>query len=506
MRHMPSDQREPVLRLAGTSKVFPGVRALDGVSFSLSAGEVVALVGENGAGKSTLIKILGGIYPADSGQTFIDGRPVAISSARAALGLGIHIIHQELNLAGNLNIAENIFLGKQPARGPRWLPLTDWAELHGRAGELLDRLGLDVSTHTLVGRLSLAQRQLVEIGKALSTESRVVIFDEPTSSLSAGEERRLMELIEQLRAEGVAVLYVSHRLEEVAQLADRVVVLRDGRLVGELARQEIDTRRIVSLMVGRELAVQPAKRLPRERQPALRAVDLRYRGAPEPVRFDIGQGEIVGMAGLVGAGRTRLARALFGIAPRQSGSLELGGRTVRVGSPREAIAAGLFLVPEDRKTQGLFLQDSLAENISVAALPGLGRWGLFNRRAARELADRQIGALGIRAAGADQRVAQLSGGNQQKTVLARWLALRPRVLILDEPTRGIDVGAKEEIYALIASLAAEGVGILLISSDLGEIVTQSDRVLVMRTGRIAGELAGEQITQEAVMHLAIGSS
>ena len=472
MGQMPIDQR---------------VRALDGVSFTLAAGEVVALVGENGAGKSTLIKILGGIHQPDAGQTFLDGHPVAIPSARVALNLGIHIIHQELNLADNLNIAENIFLGKQPSRGPRWFQLTHQAELHRRAAELLERLGLNDSTHRLVRYLSLGQRQLVEIAKALSTQARIVVFDEPTSSLSAPEAQRLMRLIEQLRAGGVGVLYISHRLDEVAQLADRVVVLRDGQLAGELTKDEIDTRRIVSLMVGRQLLPQPAKRARAAGTVALKVSNLCYRGAPEPVSFEIGQGEIVGFAGLVGAGRTRLARALFGIGPSQSGSIEIGGRTVRIRGPRDAIAAGLFLVPEDRKAQGLFLQASLAVNISVAALPGLGRCGLLNRRAESALAGRQIDSLGIRAASANQKVAQLSGGNQQKTVLARWLALRPRVLILDEPTRGIDVGAKGDIYALLSQLADQGVGVMMISSDLAEVVAVSDRVIVMDEGRVIAE-------------------
>ncbi len=408
---MPVADAEPLLlRLEAVSKSFPGVQALDQVGFGLAAGEIVALVGENGAGKSTLIKILGGIHRPDSGHVFLDGRPITIPSARAALELGIHTIHQELALAENLDVAENIFLGGQPHRGPSWFPLTDRTTLHRRAAEQLARLGLECSTRALVRHLSLGQRQLIEVAKALSTAARIVVFDEPTSSLSEGEANRLLGIIRQLRADGVGVLYISHRLDEVAGLADRVVVLRDGRMVGEMAKDEIDKQRIVSLMVGRTLQARAARPARTGGGPsALRVTNLLYPGGREPISFQIGRGEIVGFAGLVGAGRTRLARALFGIGRVRSGTIEVGERTIRIRSPRDAIGAGIALVPEDRKAQGLFLQAAVKINISMAVLPRLGRFGLLNRRAETALARRQIAALGIRVSSENQRVNQLSG-------------------------------------------------------------------------------------------------
>jgi len=492
-----------LLALRGVSKAFPGVQALADVSLELDAGEVVGLVGENGAGKSTLIKILGGIYTPDSGQILIDGRVVRIHSVRDAHRAGVSIIHQELNLADNLSIAENIFLGRQPFRAG-WLGITHRRELYRRSAALLERVQLAVSPRVPVGWLSIGQKQLVEVAKALSLDARIVVFDEPTSSLSAREAEHLFEVIDRLRAEGVGIIYITHRLREVARLADRVVVLRDGKRVGELARGEFDHGRMVMMMVGRDVKqyYQVARHAQRPRA-ALEVRQLVYRRGTRPVSFTVQCGEIVGFAGLVGAGRTELARALFGVDPILAGSVRILGREVQINNPVQAIRQGLFLVPEERKTQGLVLEMPVAANISMACLSRLAPCGLMNRRAERELAGRQAQALSIRPCRLDRPVREYSGGNQQKIVLAKWLTMQPRVLILDEPTRGIDVGAKSEIYALISRLAEQGVGIMMISSEMEEIIALADRVIVMREGRITGEFTGPAITEQEIMKAAL---
>ncbi len=498
--------RPPLLELRHAGKSFHGVRVLDRVSLVVRPGEVVALVGENGAGKSTLLKAIGGIHMLDEGEIRIDGQPVQLENVRQATGVGISLIHQEASLAGTLSVAENVFLGQQPHRGPRWLPITDRRRMSQRTAELLRRVGLACSTAARVDDLSIGHRQLVEIARALATDARLIAFDEPTSSLSLSEADRLLQLIRQLRADGAAVLYVSHRLGEVQAIADRVAVLRDGRLVGELEGAAIEHDRMASLMIGRAVRaiVHRAGRRAEAERDALRVTELRYRAAAEPISFHVARGEIVGLAGLVGAGRTELARALFGVDPILGGRVAVAGREVRIRSPRDAVAAGLFLVPEDRKTQGLMLQDPVADNIVLAALPRLARGFLRRKAAERRLADGQARKLSIRAAGLDQPVYQLSGGNQQKVVLARWLALEPKLLILDEPTRGVDVGAKGEIYAMMSELVDSGVGILMISSDMEEIIALSDRVLVMRRGRISGELDRASLDESSILTLALG--
>ncbi|MBI4582808.1 MAG: sugar ABC transporter ATP-binding protein [Planctomycetes bacterium] len=508
LRAAPGSNLNPrLLSLRSISKSFPGIKALDQVDLEVDAGELVALAGENGAGKSTLIKIIAGIYPPDQGEIFLDGRPAGIRSVRDSMDLGISLIPQELDLADNLNIAENIFLGKQPYRGFRWFQLTSRREMIRRSRELMERIGLRLSPATLVKRLSPGQKQLVEIAKALSAEARLIIFDEPTSSLSIAEARRLFEVIQALKKSGVGILYVSHRLAEIIELADRVEVLRDGRHIGTLKKHEVSHPKIVSMMVGREARQLHRRARPKGGSaPALQVQGLFYPGAREPISFSVGRGEIVGVAGLVGSGRTELSRALFGIDPVLSGSVRVGEKGLRLGSVRDAIEAGLLLVPEDRKTQGLVLEASLAVNISFAVLPKLGRWGLLNRTAESALARRQVRSLFIRAAGLQQKVLELSGGNQQKVVLAKWLSMEPAVLILDEPTRGIDVGAKSELYNLIFDLAGRGVGLLVISSEMEEILAISDRVLVMHEGGLQGELAAGEITEENIMNLAVGKS
>jgi ribose transport system ATP-binding protein len=495
-----------LLSLKSIDKTFPGIQALREVSVDVDGGEIVAIVGENGAGKSTLLKVLGGIYPPDAGQIVVDGEQQVLRDVRQAMQLGIRLIHQELNLAENLCIAENVFLGRQPFFGPRWLPFSDHRVMHSKSAKLLQDVGLRLSTHTRVRALSIAQKQLVEIAKALSVTARILIFDEPTSSLSLVETNRLLVLIEKLRDQGVAILYVTHRLGEVTRLADRVVVLRDGQHVGTLSGDEIKQPKMISLMVGRDIQQFYHKKghVVEDAPPALEVSKLNYPAAAEPVSFEIQPGEIVGFAGLVGAGRTELSRVLFGIDVPTSGDIRVAGKKSAIGSPVTAIRMGLALVPEDRKLQGLVLPMSVRPNVSMAILPRISPGGWLNRAVERKLAREEATAVGVRATGLEQRVGELSGGNQQKLVLAKWLVMQPRVLILDEPTRGVDVGAKSEIYRLIVELAAKGVAIMMISSEMEEIVGLSDRVMVMCEGRVAGELSNQHISEEAIMTLALG--
>jgi ribose transport system ATP-binding protein len=501
-----SSTEQPVLEVRQLSKAFPGVQALKEVSLRLQRSEILALIGENGAGKSTLLKILGGVQRPDSGESLLDGRPVHLNGVDAAERLGIALIHQELNLADNLDVAGNIFLGREP----RWggpLRLLD-RRIYADAERIMRRVGLDGSPRTLVGQLPVGQQQLVEIARALSLQSRILIMDEPTSSLTQHEADRLFPIIRDLKAQGVSIIYVSHRLKEVEALADRVVVLRDGANAGELGREAIRHEAMVRLMVGRELK-QFYQRTPHAPAPGppplVRVEGLRLRpGRGRPIAFALHAGEIVGMAGLMGSGRTELAEALFGIEPPVAGEVFLNGMRTRIEGPTQAIAAGVLLVPEDRRLQGLILSESVQENIGLPSLEQLSRWHLVSRRRERELARELCGRLNVRTPSVQQTVGLLSGGNQQKVVLAKWLARSPRLLILDEPTRGVDIGAKTEIYALMDRLAQQGVAVLMISSDLEEILGMSDRVLVMHEGALAGELGRAEMTEEAIMHLATG--
>ncbi len=495
----------PLLEADNISKAFPGVQALQDVRLRAERGEVLAVVGENGAGKSTLMKILGGVYTPDAGTVRLDGNPVAIGSVEQAERLGIVLIHQELNLAEHLDVAGNVFLGREPTRGGP-LRLVDH-RIYADAEKITRRLGLDCSPREIVANLSLGQQQLVEIARALSLRSRILILDEPTSSLTDRETERLFQVIRDLKRDGISVLYISHRLKEVTDIADRVTVLRDGRNAGELLPGAINHEGIVRLMVGRELKQffhrthVPAADAP----PVLEVRGLRWTTRQrQPIDLTLRAGEIVGLAGLMGAGRTELAETLFGIRPMVGGEVRLDGRPVRIRRPRQAIAAGVFLVPEDRRLQGLVLAAGVKENISLASLDRLNRAGLVARGRERDLARTMCQRLNVRTPHLEQAVGLLSGGNQQKVVLAKWLSRTPRLLILDEPTRGIDVGAKSEIYALMDRLAAQGLALLMISSDLEEILGMSDRVLVMHEGRLAGEVPRAGLTEEAVMHLATG--
>ncbi|HPP00678.1 MAG TPA: sugar ABC transporter ATP-binding protein [bacterium] len=495
-----------LLEVRGICKQFPGVVALDNVNLTLNHAEVLAVIGENGAGKSTLMKILAGVEHPGAGEIRIEGRPVNVDSVTRATELGIALIHQELNLHDNLDIGANVFLGREP-RWSSFLPLIDFPTLYRETETILRRLGLDCSPRTLVRNLPVAQQQMVEIAKALSVNARILIMDEPTSSLSQHETEQLFHVIRDLKTQGVSVVYISHRLGEVKEIADRVLALRDGKNAGELAREEINHDHMVKLMVGRDL-VQFYVHTPHD--PGKTVLEVERLVTPahpaHEISFTLRTGEIVGLAGLVGAGRTELARVLFGVERPLAGRVRLNGAEIHLSSPREAIQAGLALVPEDRKQQGLILEMAVRENISLAALDRYQTASLIRRDEEWQLAQRLTGQLRIRTPSIEQEVQYLSGGNQQKVILAKWLSLRPLVLILDEPTRGLDVGAKREIYGLMEELAKEGVAILMISSELQEILGMSDRVLVMHEGRLAGELPRDRLSEESIMHLATGAA
>jgi ribose transport system ATP-binding protein len=485
-----------VLALRGISKAFPGVQALTGVDLDVCAGEVHAVVGENGAGKSTLMKIAAGVYTADAGTVLLDDQPTDIDSPRRALERGISMIHQELNLAPNLSVAENVFLGRAPTR----TGLIDWRRLYADADALVSRLGIDLDVRARVDELSVARQQMVEIAKALSLEARVIIMDEPTSALTDRETEALFGIIARLKAQGVALVYISHRLDEIFRVADRVTVLRDGQLVGTLPIGDASPARLIGMMVGRELTTLFPKQPAEIGEPVLELRGLRRAGVLEDVSLVLRRREILGLAGLVGAGRTELVRALFGADPLDAGEVLIEGKRVRIGSPRDAIRLGLGFVTEDRKLQGLVLGMTVRENATLASLGRIVRLGaLLDLRRERQLASELVTRLGVRTPSIEREVANLSGGNQQKVVVAKWLATGPRILILDEPTRGIDVGAKAEVHGLMSRLAQEGVSILMISSELPEILGMSDRILVMRQGRINGEFTREQATQEAIL-------
>lgn len=490
------------LEVRSISKRFPGVLALEDVSLALGHGEVLAVVGENGAGKSTLMKILAGIQQPDSGGILCDGKAVEIHSVRDAQRLGIALIHQELNLADNLSVAANIFLGREPRAG--WFVRR--AETETASMAALQQVGLDVSPRTLVNTLSLGRQQLVEIAKALSAKARVLIMDEPTSSLSQHETMALFRVIKELRSREVSIIYISHRLGEVRELADRVLVLRDGKNAGELSRGEITHDNMVRLMVGRNFNELYHRRSHAAERPMLEVRGLRTGAHPQhALDFQIRAGEIVGVAGLVGAGRTEMLQVLFGIEPAIAGNVLIDDAPQRIENPRDGIRAGLALVPEDRKQQGVILEMAVRENLSLAALRHKARGGFLDREDERAITKEMVEKLNVRTPNDRQLVQYLSGGNQQKIVLGKWLALKPRVLLLDEPTRGIDVGAKQEIYKLMEQLAADGVAILFVSSEMEEILRMSDRALVMHQGRITGELRREELSEEAVMQLATGS-
>ncbi|NUN96716.1 MAG: sugar ABC transporter ATP-binding protein [Candidatus Omnitrophica bacterium] len=499
----------PILEMRDISKDFDGVHALSHVNFSVAEGEIHALVGENGAGKSTLMKILSGVYPHGTygGGIHYRGQEARFADTRAAQDSGIAIIHQELNLVSGMTVAENIFLGREPNRFG-WV---DWRRMRAEARALLDRVGLDFPPETPVSSLSVGQCQMTEIAKALSQKVDLLILDEPTSALTDPEIERLFELLFQLRSQGVTSIYISHKLEEVFRLADTITVLRDGRAVGTWARDETDPRRVVAAMVGRDISDLFPWQTRSSGDPALEVEGLTvtdpsaHRPILDGISFSLRAGEILGVAGLMGAGRTELAGSLFGVPPgKLVGKVRVNGAPVEIRHPLDAIRRGIALLTEDRKQSGLLFNLSIAKNITLAALDRVASGPMLNPASERALAADYAGRLTVKSANLANLVGTLSGGNQQKVLLARWLATEPRILILDEPTRGIDVGAKVEIYRLMIELARAGLAILMISSELPEVLGMSDRILVMREGRIAGELSREAASEEEVMHLATG--
>lgn len=490
------------MEVRNLSKRFPGVRALSNVDLRLRQREVLALIGENGAGKSTLMKILAGIQDQDEGEILMDGRPVRIGSVERSLQHGMALIHQELNLSDNLEVGANIFLGREPLR----FGLIDKAKIYRESKRYLDMVGLDVSPDTLVRELTIGRQQMVEIAKALSIDARVLIMDEPTSSLSSNETEALFAVVDQLRDSGVSVIYISHRLGEVKRLADRVTVLRDGENAGDLSKDEVNHDAMVSLMVGRDISQFYARRENEVGDVVLEVKDLVTSAHPHhKLNFAISAGEIVGMAGLVGAGRTEVLQTLFGVMPAESGTVLVNDKVITPKTSIDAIRAGIALVPEDRKRQGLVVEMAVRCNVSLAGIKQNRRFGLFLNHDREESDTREcIQQLNVKTPSPDQVVQYLSGGNQQKVVVGKWLALQPKILLLDEPTRGIDVGAKQEIYGLMEDLAERGVAILFVSSEMEEVLGMSDRTLVMHEGRLTGRLTRDELSEEAVMQLATG--
>ena len=495
----------PVLEMRGITKRFNSVPALQNVNLTLYPGEVHALMGENGAGKSTLMKILAGAYIADEGEILVNGQRLNITDPSVARRAGINLIYQELNVAPNLTVAENIFMGSELSRGQ----LLDRDGMQREAATVLQSLGAGFAPDTVVSSLSIAEQQQVEIARALKDNSRVLVMDEPTAALSERETERLFEVIHKLRADGIAIVYISHRMEEVYALANRVSVLRDGQYIGSLERSEISPERLVQMMVGRSM--QGFYEHQRQTTPGHVVLEVRRISdgrKVQPTNLVLRAGEIVGLAGLVGAGRTELSRLIFGADPKTSGEVFLNGKQIEIRSPGDAIAAGIGYVPEDRKDQGLFLEMSSSQNITLNMLKQDSKAGVINWGTLGRIANAAVENFNIRLANLEIRAMDLSGGNQQKLLLARWLAIKPRVLLLDEPTRGVDIGAKSEIYRIISDLAKQGVAVLMVSSELPEVIGLSDRVLVMRQGQLVGELDGSQhpITQENIMAYATGAS
>ncbi|MBP0598686.1 sugar ABC transporter ATP-binding protein [Herbaspirillum sp. LeCh32-8] len=495
------NNQPPLIALRNVSKRFPGVLALDNCQFDLAAGEVHALMGENGAGKSTLMKILSGVYQKDEGEILLDGKPVEIDQPRTAQALGIGIIHQELNLMNHLSAAQNIFIGREPKKG--FGLFLDEEQLNRQAAVIFERMRLDLDPRTPVGQLTVARQQMVEIAKALSFDSRVLIMDEPTAALNNAEIAELFRIIRDLQAQGVGIVYISHKMDELRQIADRVTIMRDGRYIATVPMEGTSMDTIISMMVGRQLDGE-------HRQPpdtSANQVMLEVKGlsrgrAIRNVSFQLRRGEILGFAGLMGAGRTEVARAIFGADPLEAGEIFIHGGRAVIRTPADAVAHGIGYLSEDRKHFGLATGMDVQANIAMSSMGRFTKAGFMNERAIRETAQAYVRQLAIKTPSVEQQARLLSGGNQQKIVIAKWLLRDCDILFFDEPTRGIDVGAKSEIYKLLDALAAQGKAIVMISSELPEVLRMSHRVLVMCEGRITGELSAAEATQEKIMQLA----
>jgi len=493
----------PLLEVKDISKIFPGVRALDHVCMKLMPGEVKALVGENGAGKSTLIKIISGVYIPTEGAIYVNGKQEEIVDPFYALKIGIVPVHQEINMEPYLSVAENIFIGRQPKNR---LGLIDYGMMNHDAKTWLADLGIEIDPEMPLGMISIAERQMVAIARAVSLDAKILIFDEPTSSLTQKEIENLFTVIRNLKNKGIGIIYISHRLEEIFQVCDTVTVVRDGVIVANEPIDALDSASIIRLMIGRELKDMYTREHMLKGTPIMEVQNLTVSGILNDITFTLNAGEIIGIAGLVGAGRTELARALFGDIPIASGSVTIEGKKVKCKSPKDSISAGIGLVPEDRKEQGLVTEMSISQNISMTIFSKISRLGILQHRNEKKVSKAYTDQLNIKTPSIDQRVVFLSGGNQQRVVIAKWLATNPKILIVDEPTRGIDVGAKAEIHQLLNELANQGMAILMISSELPEIIAMSDRVLVIHKGRIKAELTGKMKNEHEIMRYAIGQA
>ena len=492
-------EKNVVLSLRGVSKTFPGVKALDNINLDFYAGEVHSICGENGAGKSTLMKILSGVYTLDEGEIYLNGEKTTIRNPLDALNKGQSIIFQEFNLVDALSIAENIYLGRMSNKSGTWI---DWKEINKQAYRLMLRVGYDIDPTTLIKDLSVAEKQMVEIAKALSYNSRIIIMDEPSATLTSNEVEKLFKIVEDLRADGVTVIYISHKLDEVIRISDRVTVMRDGRIIGTHDIADVNTDMIVEEMVGRTVSQsypQRGQRPGEDAEVVLEVKNLNREGVFRNISFQLRRGEVLGFAGLVGSGRTEIVRAIFGADKLDSGEVFLSGRKVKITSPTVAIKSGLALLTEDRKTQGLHLHLPVSKNITSANLAAISKNTFVSRRKEKDISKDYIRTLAIKTPSTEQKVVNLSGGNQQKVVLAKWLFANSNIIVLDEPTRGIDVGAKMEIYNLINSLVADGKSIIMISSEMPELLAMSDRVVVIYEGNQKGTLTGTELTAENVM-------
>ena len=498
-----TDNHTPLLEVKNISKVFPGVKALDNVGLKLMPGEVKALVGENGAGKSTLIKIISGVYLPTEGEIFLNGEHVEINDPFNALKMGIVPVHQEINLEPYLSVAENIFIGRQPKNN---LGLINYKKMNADATKWLSELGVTIDPNLPLGMASIAERQMVAIARAVSLDAKVLIFDEPTSSLTQKEIDHLFQVIKRLKTRGIGIIYISHRLEEIFQICDSITIMRDGVVVTNEILKNMETASIIKMMIGRDLNEMYVKTGTKIGKTILEVKNVCVKGILNDISFDLKSGEIVGVSGLVGAGRTELARTLFGDLPLNSGEILIDGKKVNPKNPGKAIRAGIGLIPEDRKDLGLVIELAVKKNISMTIFKVLSKLGFINQRKEQEIADDYVNQLVIKTPSLDQRVKFLSGGNQQRVVIAKWLATSPKILIVDEPTRGIDVGAKAEIHKLLNDLANQGVAILMISSELPEVIAMSDRVLVIYQGKVKAELKGKSINEEEIMHYATGQA
>lgn len=493
----------PMLRMEGVSKIFPGVKALDNVDITAYGGEVTALMGENGAGKSTLMKILSGVYQKDQGKVFIDAEEANIKGIKSAEEYGITIIHQEMSVLNNLTVAENIFLGNEKYQ--KFTGKINKKELSERSKLFLDQIGANINPNTLVATLNVGEKQMVEIAKALTKNARVIIMDEPTTALTEVETKNLFKVIDSLKKKGIAIIYISHRMEEIFAICDRVEVLRDGKYAGNALIKDIDNDKLISMMVGRKIEDQFPYREIKVGEDILDVKDLSANVGIKDISFNVKEGEILGIAGLMGSGRTEVAKTIFGEYKKTSGSIKIKGKEINIKNIQEAIDNGVCYLSEDRKKEGCVLSLSVAENMILSNLKKYeGKMMSIDKNKAVKDVDYYIDKIKIKTPNRDQLIKNLSGGNQQKVILAKWLMLSPEVLIIDEPTRGIDVGAKKEIYELLNELKASGKAIIMISSDLPEVLGISDRIIVMSEGRISGELKREEASQESIMKLAVG--